>query len=136
MERLRRTLLFIPGGNEKVLNKGLGLEVDGLILDLEDSVSPDKKRPARQAVAEALLTADFGRKEKVVRINALSTDYGRDDLEQVLRGRPDSLLVPKVDRAEDIKAYDQRMTEIEEKEGLPAGKDRIDCPDRIGLGDR
>ena len=122
MERLRRTLLFIPGGNEKVLSKGLGLDVDGLILDLEDSVSPDKKETARQAVAEALLTAEFGRKEKVVRVNALSTDYGRDDLEQVLRGRPDSLLVPKVDRAEDIKAYDQRMAEIEEKEGLPPGR--------------
>ena len=122
MEHLRRTLLFIPGGNEKVLNKGLGLEVDGLILDLEDSVSPDKKETARQAVAEALLTAEFGRKEKVVRINALSTDYGYDDLEQVLRGRPDCLLVPKVDRAEDIKAYDHRMTEIEEKEGFPPGR--------------
>ncbi len=122
MERLRRTLLFIPGGNEKVLNKGLGLEVDGLILDLEDSVSPDKKETARQAVTKALLTAEFGRKEKVVRVNALSTDYGRDDLEQVLRGRPDTLLVPKVDRAEDIKAYDQRMTETEEKEGFPPGR--------------
>ncbi len=122
MERLRRTLLFVPGGNEKVLSKGLGLEVDGLILDLEDSVSPDKKELARQAVAEALPAADFGRKEKVVRINALSTPYGGDDLKLVLRGRPDSLLVPKVDRADDIKSYDRLMTGIEEKEGLPAGK--------------
>jgi citrate lyase subunit beta / citryl-CoA lyase len=119
--RLRRTLLFTPGGNEKVLGKGLGLEVDGLILDLEDSVSPDKKGLARLAAAEALRTADFGRKEKVVRINALSTEYGSEDLEQVLRGRPDTLLVPKVDRAEDIQAYDRRMSEIEAKEGFPAG---------------
>jgi citrate lyase subunit beta/citryl-CoA lyase len=122
MERLRRTLLFVPGGNDNVLSKGLGLEVDGLILDLEDSVSPDKKVSARQAVAEALQKADFEGKEKVVRINALSSDYGPDDLEQILRGRPDCLLVPKVDRAEDIKAYDQRMTEIEEKEGFPPGR--------------
>jgi citrate lyase subunit beta / citryl-CoA lyase len=121
MERLRRTLLFVPGGNEKILSKGLGLEVDGLILDLEDSVSPNKKEAARQAVTEALQTADFGRKERVVRINALSTVYGRDDLDQVLLGKPDSLLVPKVDRAEDIKAYDQKMTAIEEKMGLQPG---------------
>jgi citrate lyase subunit beta / citryl-CoA lyase len=119
--RLRRTLLFTPGGNEKILGKGLGLEVDGLILDLEDSVSPDKKDSARKAVAEALRTVDFGRKEKVVRINALSTEYGSKDLEEVLCGKPDTLLVPKVDRAEDIQAYDRRMSEIEVMEGFPVG---------------
>jgi citrate lyase subunit beta / citryl-CoA lyase len=119
--RLRRTLLFTPGGNEKILGKGLGLEVDGLILDLEDSVSPDKKDSARKAVAEALRTADFGRKEKVVRINALSAEYGAKDLEEVLCGKPDTLLVPKVDRAEDIQAYDRRISEIEVKEGFPVG---------------
>jgi citrate lyase subunit beta / citryl-CoA lyase len=119
--RLRRTLLFTPGGNEKILSKGLGLEVDGLILDLEDSVSPDKKESARRAVAEALAAADFGRKEKVVRINALSTEYGAADLKDVLRARPDTLLVPKVDRAEDIQAYDRRMSAIEAQEGLPPG---------------
>ena len=120
--RLRRTLLFTPGGNEKVLGKGLGLEVDGLILDLEDSVSPDKKDSARKAVTEALKTADFGRKEKVVRINALSSEYGADDLTAVLRGGPDTLLVPKVDRAEDILAYDRQISEIEAREGFPPGK--------------
>jgi citrate lyase subunit beta / citryl-CoA lyase len=119
--RLRRTLLFTPGGNEKILGKGLGLEVDGLILDLEDSVSPDKKETARKAVAEALKTADFGRKEKVVRINALSSGYGAEDLETVLPAGPDTLLVPKVDRAEDIQEYDRRMAEIEAREGFPVG---------------
>jgi citrate lyase subunit beta / citryl-CoA lyase len=121
MARLRRTLLFTPGGNEKILSKGLGLGVDGLILDLEDSVSPDKKDSARLAVAEALKTADFGKKEKVVRINALSTEYGAADLETVLRAGPNTLLVPKVDRAEDIQAYDQRMAAIEAQEGLAPG---------------
>lgn len=120
-ERLRRTLLFIPGGNEKVLGKGLGLEVDGLILDLEDSVAPDRKASAREAVTEAIRGADFGRKEKVVRVNALSTVYGREDIESVVRGKPDTLMVPKVDGAEDIKAYDRLIGEAEEKEGLVAG---------------
>jgi len=119
--RLRRTLLFAPGGNEKILSKGIGLEVDGLILDLEDSVAPDKKDTARKAVAEALKTADFGRKEKVVRINALSSIHGAEDLETVLSARPDTLLVPKVDRAEDIQEYDRRMAEIEAREGFPVG---------------
>jgi citrate lyase subunit beta / citryl-CoA lyase len=121
MARLRRTLLFTPGGNEKILGKGLGLGVDGLILDLEDSVSPDKKDSARLAVAEALKTADFGKKEKVVRINALSTAYGAADLETVLRAGPDTLLVPKVDRAEDIRDYDRRMSAIEAQEGIVSG---------------
>jgi citrate lyase subunit beta/citryl-CoA lyase len=121
MERLRRTLLFVPGGNEKVLSKGLGLEVDGLILDLEDAVAPDRKASAREAVTEAIRGADFGRKEKVVRVNALSTAYGPEDIEHVVRGKPDTILVPKVDGAEDIKAYDRLIAEAEEKEGLAAG---------------
>lgn len=120
-ECLRRAMLFIPGGNDKLLKKGLSLKVDGLILDLEDSVTPDRKASARTAVAEALKREDFGEKEKVVRINALATDYGREDIEKIIRGKPDTLLLPKVDRADDIKTYDRLISEVEREEGLPIG---------------
>jgi len=125
MERLRRTMLFIPGGNEKMLTKALGLDVDSLIIDLEDSVTLEKKAFAREAVAEALITLDFGGKEKVVRINSLSTEYGRPDMEVVVKGKPDTLLFPKVSRSEDVIGYDKMLTEIEKKENL--------IPGRIGL---
>jgi citrate lyase subunit beta/citryl-CoA lyase len=117
----RRNLLFIPGGNEKLLNKGLGLEVDGLILDLEDSVTPDRKASAREDVIKALITSDFGGKEKVVRINAFSSDFGPEDIEKVVQGEPDTLLVPKVNRDEDILIYDRFISEAEQKGGLPQG---------------
>jgi citrate lyase subunit beta/citryl-CoA lyase len=121
MERLRRSMLFVPGGNEKVLAKGLGLDVDSLILDLEDSVALEKKASAREAVAEALKANDFGRKEKVVRINSIKTEHGGFDIDVVVRGRPDTLLLPKVDQAQDILDHDARVTEAEKKQGLPSG---------------
>jgi len=64
MERLRRTMLFVPGGNEKMLRKGLNLDVDSVIIDLEDSVAIEKKAFAREAVTESLIALDFGGKEK------------------------------------------------------------------------
>jgi citrate lyase subunit beta/citryl-CoA lyase len=120
-ERLRRTLLFVPGGNDKLLEKGLSLKVDGLILDLEDSVTPDRKASAREAVTEALIRAEFGSKEKVVRTNALTTDYGQEDIQRVVPGRPDTLLVPKVNGVGDIKTYDHLIATVEKEEGLPIG---------------
>ena len=119
MDRLRRTMLFVPGGNEKFLTKALGLSVDCVILDLEDSVSLDRKASAREAVAEALKTADFDPKETVVRINPLETEYGKPDIAVVTRGRPDVFLLPKVGRPEDVVACDALVTEAEKKEGLP-----------------
>lgn len=125
MERLRRTMLFVPGGNEKMLRKGLNLDVDSVIIDLEDSVAIEKKAFAREAVTESLIALDFGGKEKVVRINSLSTEYGRSDMEVVVKGKPDTLLLPKVDRADDIPRYDKILAEIEKRENL--------SPNRIGL---
>lgn len=121
MERLRRAMLFVPGGNEKLLKKALGLEVDSLILDLEDSVALNLKTSAREAVAEAIRTLDFGNKEKVVRINSIRTEYGRADVSEVIEGRPDTLLLPKVNRPEDIIEYDALITEFEKREDLSLG---------------
>jgi len=120
MKRLRRTMLFVPGGNEKLLAKGLGLDVDSLILDLEDSVTPEKKTLARESVAEALTSVHFDRKEKVVRINSMNTEYGRADIDVVARGKPDALLLPKVHHVQDIIDYDRHLTQAEKRAGLPS----------------
>jgi citrate lyase beta subunit len=111
----------VPGGNEKLLKKALGLEVDSVILDLEDSVALHLKTSAREAVAEALRTSDFGNKEKVVRINSSRTEYGVEDVRKVIEGRPDTLLLPKVNRPEDIGGYDTLIAECERREGLSSG---------------
>ncbi len=121
MDRLRRSMLFVPGGNEKLLSKAIGLDVDALILDLEDSVAVDKKASARMAVAETLRSVDFGKKEKLVRVNSIAGEYGRSDISAILRSKPDTILVPKVNGPQDVADYDSLITEIEKKEGLPQG---------------
>ena len=67
--RLRRSLHFVPGGNERMFAKSLGLPADGLILDLEDSVTADNKSTARDAVVHWLQDADFNGKERLVPIS-------------------------------------------------------------------
>jgi citrate lyase subunit beta/citryl-CoA lyase len=114
-------MLFVPGGNERLLTKGVGLEVDSLILDLEDSVTPDNKVSAREAVAEALMRTDFGGKEKVVRVNSLTTEYGKHDVAAVTKGRPNTLLLPKVNRPDDVLSYEALVKEVEKREGLSPG---------------
>jgi len=83
-----------------MLEKARGLSCDVVVLDLEDSVAPEAKDAARKAVCAAL--QDYGRHETVVRINPLSTPWGKPDLEAVGAARPDAILLPKVENAADI----------------------------------
>ena len=75
MTRLRRAVHFVPGANEKMLNKSLALEADTLVLDLEDAVTPDNKDAARETVTDWLRQVDFGRQERMVRMNPLDTPW-------------------------------------------------------------
>ena len=112
---LRRTMLFIPGNNPAMLQNGSVFGADSVILDLEDAVAPNEKDAARHLVAQALVHADYGQSEKVVRINPLDT-YGADDICAIVPCRPDALLVPKVESAEDIRNAARLIAELE-----PAG---------------
>jgi HpcH/HpaI aldolase/citrate lyase family len=73
MLRPRRSLLYVPGSNSRALEKARGLPADGLIFDLEDAVTPDAKESARAIVAAALADGGYGRRELVLRVNALDT---------------------------------------------------------------
>jgi citrate lyase subunit beta/citryl-CoA lyase len=125
MERLRRTMLFVPGGNEKMATKALGLNVDSLIIDLEDSVAPHVKKEAREFVKRFIEQTDFMDKEVAVRINSLKTDYGRDDLDVIMRAKPHTIVVPKVESGAELEEIDRLMLEIEKDQNLPAGRVRI-----------
>lgn len=114
---LRRSIHFVPGGNEKMLNKALGLAADSLILDLEDSVTPDRKIMARDEVCEWLSHADFKRQEKLVRINPMDSEWGREDLEAVLQHRPDGIVLPKVLDLKAVHAVDQLIINQEKIAG-------------------
>lgn len=121
VRRLRRTMLFVPGGNQKLLSKALSLDVDAIIIDLEDSVAPQKKTEARKQVAEALIKEDFHEKERVVRVNSLKTDFGYDDLIIMSESQVDTLLIPKVNNSDDIKEVNKMLSKEKRGEGASLG---------------
>lgn len=100
-----------------MLNKALGLAADSLILDLEDSVTPDRKIIARDEVCEWLAHADFKNQEKLVRINPMDSEWGREDLEAVLQHRPDGIVLPKVLDLKAVHAVDQLIINQEKIAG-------------------
>ena len=102
--RPRRSLLYMPGSNPRALDKARSLPADGLILDLEDSVSPESKQLARQQVVAALEEGGYGYRELMVRINALSTEWGLDDIKAICAAgtAPDAVLIPKPSTAADV----------------------------------
>ena len=99
--RPRRSVLYMPGSNAKALAKAAALPADAVILDLEDSVSPDAKAAARAQVAEAA-KGNFGGKEVVIRVNGPHTPWGADDLAAAAAAGPDAILLPKIDGPGDI----------------------------------
>jgi len=99
-----RSVLYIPGSKERALEKATGLAADAIIFDLEDAVAVDEKARARELLAETLQSHDYGPRAKLVRINALSSDWGAEDLEVIAAARPEAILLPKVDAADHIEA--------------------------------
>lgn len=107
--RPRRSALYLPASNAKALAKARTLAADTVILDLEDSVAPEGKVEARAMALAAVREGGFGRRELVVRANALSTPWGADDLAAIAAAGPDAVLVPKIDGVADIRAYDAAL---------------------------
>ena len=89
----RRSILYVPGSNEKALKKSSTLDVDALIYDLEDSVAPNAKESARDSLIKIINSGVNKDKEQVVRINSLDTDIGRDDLKILDHCTPDAISV-------------------------------------------
>lgn len=122
-DRPRRSRLYLPGNQaDLVLNAGL-FGADCLLLDLEDSVAPSRKAEARILV-RCLLESGldlFGRSEVAVRVNALSTPFGMDDLEEIVPAFPQALVLPKCESAADIEAYDREVGTIEARSGIAPG---------------
>jgi citrate lyase subunit beta/citryl-CoA lyase len=112
MIRPRRSLLFMPGSNARALEKARTLPVDGLILDLEDAVAPDAKAVARDQIAQAVVARGFGKREVLIRINALDTPWWIDDLTMAGKAKPDGVLVPKISSVADLTAIADRLSDI------------------------
>jgi citrate lyase subunit beta/citryl-CoA lyase len=94
--RPRRSVLYMPGSNARAMEKARTLPADALILDLEDAVAPDAKETAREQVCAALREGGYGKREMIVRVNALDTPWGLADLVAAAAVKPDAVLIPKV----------------------------------------
>lgn len=110
LNRLRRSAHFVPGASESLLHKSIGTNADALVLDLEDSVTPDRKDEANQRVAEWLSSVDFQGKERIVRINALNTPWTMADIEATMEHPPDAYMVPKVSTLEEIQSVSEAVS--------------------------
>jgi citrate lyase subunit beta/citryl-CoA lyase len=107
--RPRRSLLFMPGSNQRAMEKAAELPADGLIFDLEDAVAPEMKKRARAMVAAEVGQGGYGRRELVLRVNALDTEWGEGDLGMASAMRIDAVLLPKVENAERVRETVARL---------------------------
>jgi citrate lyase subunit beta / citryl-CoA lyase len=107
--RPRRSVLYMPGANERALEKAAGLPADALILDLEDAVAPDAKAEARDRVCEAATSGRYGAREVTIRINGAGTPWHDDDLRAVAAAGPAAVVVPKVDSAGAVHAIEKGL---------------------------
>jgi citrate lyase subunit beta/citryl-CoA lyase len=123
--RRRRSVHFVPGGNERMMARALTLPADGLILDLEDAVPPDRKEATRPIVARWLTELPFGGRERWIRMNPLATGLGQGDLEETIAARPDGYVVPKPNRAADVHDIAALLDRLERRHGIAAGSTRL-----------
>lgn len=107
--RPRRSVLYMPGANERALEKAKSLPADALILDLEDAVAPDAKAEARKRVAAAAACGEYGFREVTIRVNAPGTVWHDDDLRAAAEAGPDAVVVPKVESADTVRAVERAL---------------------------
>lgn len=124
MERLRRTMMFVPGSNPGMLRDATLYGADSVMFDLEDSVSLKEKDTSRALVHFALKTFDYSSVETVVRINGLDT-CGAQDIEAVVIAGVNVIRLPKTETAEDIQAVEAVIEEVERRYGIPVGRTKM-----------
>lgn len=117
MQRLRRTMMFVPGNNPAMMSDAHIYGPDSIMLDLEDSVTMAEKDTARLLVYNALKSVDYGDTEMVVRINPLNTPYGKKDIEAVVKAGVHVIRMPKTETAEEVKEVEREIEKVEKEIG-------------------
>ncbi len=132
--KLRRSMLFVPGSNAAMLSNSFIYQPDAIMFDLEDAVVLKEKDSARLLVAHALQHPLYQEMETIVRINPLESEFGLLDLNAVVRAGVDIVRMPKTERAEEVIALDQAITEIEQACGREVGSTKILAAIESALG--
>lgn len=122
-----RSFLFVPADSDRKLAKAAEAGADALILDLEDSVAPSMKEAARAKARDYLKSASASGAKICVRMNALDTNFWREDLEAVVPHRPHAILVPKTLSGQCVRKVADALTDIETEAGLRTGAIKLFC---------
>lgn len=127
MKRTRRALLFVPGTEGAKLEKAAKLGADCVIADWEDAAALSKKPEARATTLAALARVDFGRSERIVRVNPIGSGLEPDDFAALASAPtpPDAIMLPKVEDAMHVRFASSRLAEIEQARGFALGTIRI-----------
>lgn len=125
--RARRSVLFLPGDDEGKIRKAAATRPDTCVLDLEDGVALNQKEAARRTVFDALRSAeiDFGKTERIVRLNPQTSGLLEADLAAVIDATPDGFALPKVESAEEVSRVSVLLAEAEGRLGLEAGHFKV-----------
>ena len=109
---LRRSVLYVPGANQRALEKANSLSADALIFDLEDSIDPAAKVVARQQACAVASSGLYGRRELIIRINGANTAWHEDDLQAAAGAKPAAILLPKANSAADVEQLEANLDRI------------------------
>jgi len=123
--RSRRALLYMPGDDRRKIEKATALGVDCICMDLEDGTAVNKKAKAREVIAKAMRELDFGNSERCIRINSVGSGFEKDDLPAALAAHPDTIVLPKVESAEQVKWVSGEIESFELSNGLQVGGIRL-----------
>ena len=121
----RRALLYMPGDDRHKIDKAATLGVDCICMDMEDGVAMNKKAEARRTIAKALQEIDFGKSEKLARINAVGSGLEKEDLQVVLACRPDGIVIPKMEEPSQIQWASDVIEAAELNHHWPVGSIRV-----------
>lgn len=125
MPPIRRSVLYMPGDSLRKISKAAQMDVDSIVMDLEDSVALNQKEQARRTVSQALQTLDFGRSERLIRLNGLDTPFWQADLEATINARADGYALPKIESAAQVQRVGNFLDQAERERGWPQNSIRL-----------
>src|SRR5512139_3794866 len=121
----RRALLYMPGDDRRKIEKATTLGVDCICMDMEDGVAITRKTEARAIIAQAMKDLDFGKSERCIRINSLGSGLESYDLVAALATSPDTIVVPKIETADQVKWVSDHIESYELSSNRTVGSVRL-----------